>query len=469
MKKAFLILSLFVAFSCFSQNKEVLYNFTSIPQSSLVNPGADVSYKFYFGFPLLSGVSANLGSSSFSAYDLFADNGIDFNQKVRNVVNKSSRNDKVITNQQLELFSGGFRIGDKEKRTYVSFGLYQEFDFFMYVPKDLAILALDGNRDYIGKSFNLGDLSLKAEMLSVFHVGIHKKFNDKLVLGGRAKIYSSGANATSTRNSGYIYTGQSAGTPNLYNQIISSNLELRTSGIAAFTKDEYEGSEGTIAKDIVHNTFFNGSLGLGIDAGVTYYIKDNLQFTASIIDLGFIKQSKDIETLTYKGTYQYEGANPDFLGNDNPENVFDEFEAAIPRDTLYNKYTTLRPTKVYSSIQYSFGEYRPDDECSCKSQTIKRYRNAAGIQLFGMSTPREPLVALTAFYQRKIFEKLDVKATYTFDTFSNKNIGLGISGTLGKFNMYALVNNILEYKDISKANSAAFQLGINFVFQDRED
>ena len=466
MRKIYLIFCIVFQLSCFSQNKELLYNFTSIPQSSLVNPGADVSYKYYFGFPVLSGVSANVGSNSFSAYDLFADNGVDFNQKVRDVINRSSSNDKVVTNQQLEIFSGGFRVGGRESRSYVSFGLYQEFDFFMYVPKDPALLALNGNRDYIGKSFNLGDINAKAEVLSVLHIGYHKKVNDKFVFGGRAKIYSSGANATSTKNSGYIYTGQDAGTPNLYNQIISSNLELKTSGISKFTKDEYDGN---VAKDIAHNTFFNGSLGLGVDAGITYYIKDNLQLTASIIDLGFIRQSKDIETITYKGTYQYNGVNPDFLGTDNPENVFDEFEEAIPRDTLYNKYTTWRPTKFYSSIQYSFGEARPDDECNCRGQVEKYYKNAVGAQLFAMTTPREPLVALTAFYRRNIFRKLDVKATYTFDTFSNKNIGLGLAGTIGPVNIYVLVNNILEYKDLSKARSAAFQIGINFVFQDRED
>ena len=86
-----------------------------------------------------------------------------------------------------------------------------------------------------------------------------------------------------------------------------------------------------------------------------------------------------------------------------------------------------------------------------------------------MSMPVEPFVALTAFYRRSIFDKLDFKATYTFDSYSDKNIGLGLSGTLGKLNMYLLVNNVLEYKDISKANSMAFQFGFNFIFGDSED
>jgi hypothetical protein len=78
----------------------------------------------------------------------------------------------LAINEQVELFNGGFKLGDWfENKGYVSFGMYQEFDFLMYMPKDIAILALDGNNGYLGKSFNLGDLSLRAEMLSVLHVG----------------------------------------------------------------------------------------------------------------------------------------------------------------------------------------------------------------------------------------------------------------------------------------------------------
>lgn len=465
MKKTLLIVILIFQFSSFAQNKQVLYNFTSIPQSSLVNPGADVSYKFYFGIPVLSGVSGNVGSSSFSAYDLFANNGVDFNDKVRNIINKSSANDKTQVNQQLEIFSGGFRVGGQESKSYISFGAYQEFDFLMYFPKDAAILAVDGNQNYMGKSFNLADINVRAEVLSVFHVGFHKKLNKKLVLGGRAKIYSSGANATSTKNSGYIYTAQGTGT-NMYTQIIESNLELRTAGIAKFTKDEYEGS---VAKDIAHNTFFNGSLGLGFDAGLTYNIEDNLQLTASVLDVGFIRQSKDVETRTYKGSYKYDGVNPSFGTTDEPNDIIDDFEKAIPEEKLYNKYTTWRPVKFNSSIQYSFGETRSDEDCNCKGSSERKYLNAVGAQLFAMTMPKDPYAALTVFYKRSITEKLDVKATYTVDPYSCTNIGLGVSGTLGKFNMYLLVDNVFEYKDVSKANSIAFQFGFNFVFQDSKN
>src|SRR6187431_2311356 len=141
MRKTVILLCLTVSVCCFSQNKEVLYNFTPQPQSLLLNPGADVKYKWFFGVTLLSGISVNAGSTGFDDYNLFANDGVDFSTKVKNVVASTSRNDYVTANQQLEIFTAGFRVGGLESKSYVSFGMYQEFDSFFYVPKDLALLS----------------------------------------------------------------------------------------------------------------------------------------------------------------------------------------------------------------------------------------------------------------------------------------------------------------------------------------
>ena len=460
MRKIFLIFVLFLAIGSFSQNKQILYNFTSVPQSLLTNPGSDVKYNWYFGIPLLSGISANVGSSGFSAYDLFADNGVDFNVKLRNVVFSTTRKDRVALNEQIELFNGGFKIAGEQGDSYISFGMYQEFDFMSYVPKDIAILALDGNRDYLGKVFNLGDLNVKAEVLSVFHLGFHKKVNEKLILGARGKIYSSIYNVSSTKNSGYIYTIPS--TQGIYEQMIYSDLQFNTSGIAKYDDKDYDPN---VVKDITKRAFLGGNLGLGFDAGLTYYPKKNIQLTASVIDFGFIKHTKEVESLTFKGSYKYEGVIPKFSSGNSAENGYQEFKDAVPLDTLYTDYTTWRPTKFNSSIQFSFEEEVSED-CNCLNddpETI--YKSAVGAQLFVMSTPRTPLVAFTTYYRRKIFNSLQMKATYTIDSYSYKNIGLGLSSMFGPVNFYVLADNLLEYKDVTKANSMSFQLGLNVIFK----
>jgi hypothetical protein len=54
-------------------------------------------------------------------------------------------------NEQIELFSGGFKLEIGLKTKDISFGMYQEFDFMMFMPKDIAaILALEGKQGLSG-------------------------------------------------------------------------------------------------------------------------------------------------------------------------------------------------------------------------------------------------------------------------------------------------------------------------------
>jgi len=461
MRKTIILLSLFFSIYCFSQNKEILYNFTPQSQSLLINPGADVKFKWFFGVPLLSGISANAGSTGFDAFSLFAKNDVDFTTKVKNVVASTNSRDYVTANQQLEIFTAGFRVGGEESKSYVSFGMYQELDSFIYIPTDLAILSLYGNNDYLGKSFDLSDLSVKAEALSVFHVGFNKQVNEKLILGARAKIYSSIFNGTSTHNSGYFVTTR--GENMIYDQVIKSNLELNTSGVAKYLDENYDGDVASdIKDDVIKRAFLGGNLGLGLDLGLTYYPKRNIQLTASLIDIGFISHSSDVESFTLKGDYNFKGVINDFNSDGTVDDAYEDFKKAIPLDTLYHKYTTQRPLKFYSSFQYSFEEER-QTECNCATDEESWYRSALGAQLFIMSTPKEPMLALTGYYRRRILENLQMKATYTVDSYSAKNIGLGLTTKIGMFNFYALADNLLEYRDISKANALTFQIGFNII------
>ena len=462
MRKLLFFLCLFVATYLGAQNKQLLYNFTDIPQTLMTNPGADVKYKLYAGFPFLSGISMNLGSSGFSAYDLFANDGIDFNTKLRNVISKTTSKDMLSLNQQLELFSGGFRIGTEDDRSYLSFGLYQEFDFLSYVPQDIATLVINGNKDYLGRRFNLADISAKADLLSVFHIGINKKIKDNFIVGVRAKIYSSIFNASSVNNSGYIYTAPSVDA--YYEQIVYSNLQLNTSGIAQYKNTS---NIDNLGADIKKGILLGGNLGLGVDFGVTYYPQPNVQITASLLDLGFVNHLKNVESYSYNGIYNYKGLVPNFNNENAAEANYKEFKQAIDLVTLNTKYTSWRPTKLNTSVQYSLGEYREDVACNCEGgNNTVLYKSDIGTQLFIMTTPKSPLMALTAFYKRNFSKNFQMKATYTVDSFSFTNLGLGMSTKVGPINFYVLADNLLSYADISKANSLSFQLGLNVILRD---
>jgi hypothetical protein len=95
--------------------------------------------------------------------------------------------------------------------------------------------------------------------------------SDKLILGVRGKIYSSIYNVSSVNNSGYIYTVPS--TQGVYEQQIFSNLN--TSGLSKYN----ENYEPNVVKDITKRALLGGNLGLGLDAGFTYYPKKHTDYS----------------------------------------------------------------------------------------------------------------------------------------------------------------------------------------------
>ncbi len=467
------ILFLAVASCCFSfsQNKQILYGFTDIPQSLLLNPGKLIKNDWYFGIPLLSHIHAHVGITGSTVYDIFANDGIDFNTKLQNAIYGMNPNDFFSANQQLEIFSGGFSFGSSyEKNEYLSFGLYQELDFIAYFPKDLAVLALEGNQNNINRAFRLNQVSVAAEVISVLHLGYTKKINDHFTFGVRGKIYSSIANVNATKNKGRFITVP--GQNNFYNHIFNLDLEARTSGIASLTDDGSDSN--SVVKDLKKRLLFGGNLGLGFDVGFTKQLNKQWSLDGSLLDIGFIRHTKDIENYKIEGDIVFEGINPIFpdIGNgqtaeDYWSEIEEDFEDIFELDTTAAKYTTWRPIKLNTSLNYAFGK-KKYKACNCTGEEDD-YLNAAGVQLFAMSRPKRPLLALTAYYYKKLFDGLQIKGTYTIDSYSPYNLGLGMSADLGNLNFYVMADNFLEFKNIYNAQSVSLQLGFNYIFNKNED
>ena len=464
------ILQIILLFSCitYSQNKQLLYGFEEIPQSLLINPGANVNNDWYVGIPLLSHIHANFGTSSTTVYDVFADDGRDFNQKLRTAINGMKDTDYFAVNQQLEIFSGGFSFGPSfDSNEYISFGMYQETDVFIYFPKDYAILALEGNQSNINRVFDLSDLNLSGELISVLHLGYNKRVSKKLTLGARVKFYSSVLNFSSTKNRGSFVTRN--GDNNFYDHVFDLDLALRTSGFIDDNGSDAYNNSSTLAKRLL----FSGNDGLGLDVGFTYKMSDQLVFDASLQDIGFLAHTNTIKNYELNGSLIFDGINPVFPETENGqtaedywEGVADNFEDLFDVEETRTSYTTWRPIKFNSAIRYVFGK-KMEEECNCIKEE-GGYLNAIGAQLFAVNRPRQPQLALTAYYYRQLFNQFRFKATYTVDTFSFKNIGVGISANIGKMNFYAMVDNLLEFQNLADTQTVSLQLGFNLIFDKDE-
>ena len=451
----------------YSQNKETLYDFNDLPQSLMLNPGAKVGFKKHIGIPLLSQLHVNAGFRGASLFDVFGDDGRDINEKIEITLNTLTSNDYVTLTQQLEIANFGWE-SKRNEDVYFSAGIYQELDVIGFFPKDFAVLAYQGNRDFINVPFRFSTINASGELLMVYHFGYNKRVNKKFTFGARAKLYSSMIHARSARNTGTFTTVETPQGRNIYQHIVSNaDVELRTSGYASLRDIEGEtGSEQAknVVNKLIGRALLGGNLGVGVDVGFTHNINDQLSVTGSVNDLGVVFYTNDVEAYRARGNYIFEGfETPIQFSGEESQNFLDELEEAIPLDTLSNTYVNMRPMKLNGSIRYSFNQY-DDGRCYyCVEGEDPPYLDAVGFQVFTQFRPNRPQYAASLFYYKRLFHFLRTKVTYTVDDFSPYNLGFLVSTHINKFNFYLSANNVLEYTNLAKARGASVQLGFNII------
>ena len=178
---------------------------------------------------------------------------------------------------------------------------------------------------------------------------------NKLSVGIRAKLYFGKFSALSevqgelVKDDNDAFYMQTKGTVKLS---IPLNIEQNTDSIPI---------GGTLADDFTPVNFLMNSknIGTGIDLGIKYKINPLMSISVSVVDLGKINWKNNLNTLYYKGKYEFpfdytEAAGADFLTKnpnfsaDTTIHVFDLFKA----DLAEAAFSTPLPTTLYAGLQY---------------------------------------------------------------------------------------------------------------------
>ena len=453
--KIYILFFILAITSSINAQQQLLFSFGEIPQNLMLNPGAETNFKSHYGIPVFSNLSFKAGFTGFTLADLFLNDSRDFNLKFEEVLNKIDSDDYININTVVEVLSAGLRIDDK---TYVSFGFYEELDLITYFPKDITELVYYGNEPFLNRPFSISELVMKADMLGVLHAGMSRKVDEKLTIGGRLKIYSSSLNIETNNNSGTI-TATTNNTNIIRQTLDNLDAEIRTSGIIDSNGDANESFN-----DVFSNTLLGGNLGLGFDVGLTYHFSPQLEFTGSIIDVGFIKYSKNIRNYTAKGNYILDGINFEYNSDDPSdywEQLEEDFNANVPTGETENTYTSWRPMKINAALKYSFGEKRSK---FCYTKTHKQYYyNSIGFQIHTIMRPLKPQLSFTSFYEKSFSKKIHTKFTHTINDYSAAIFGVATSLRVGKLNIFGVLDNILAVTDVASANNISLNFGFNIV------
>lgn len=446
------------------QNKQLLYNFEDLPQNLMSNPGSEVNFDLHAGLPLFSQIHISAGSSGVSLYDIFKEDGNTVNQHIGDALSEMDSRDFFSVNQQLEILSLGWRGKDDK---YFSGGIYQELDAFAYFPKDLAVLAYEGNRAHISETFDFSEAAFTAELLNVFHFGMTRYYSEDFNYGFRVKLYSSVFNARSTGNRGVFRTIPSPAAPNTYRHFLSGiDILVRTSGLTSLSGSG-EAGESSGLSTLAGSAFLGGNLGLGLDLGFTWYRNDRWKFTGSIIDFGFINHKKYVENYRYHGNYQTDGIEILFPGpGEGSPDYWDEWEKNLDEhlenETLYDSYNSWRPLKFNASVDFGF--FEDTDPCNCHEPTgRRRYKHHLGLHWFAVKRPRGLVNVASLYFDKRFSNNFRARVAYTADSYSFSNIGMMFSIRFHNFNFYLAADNLLDYTNLAKAHNASLQLGVQLI------
>ena len=419
----------------------------SIPQITQVDPASFPDSKLDIGLPIISSVYGSVFNTGFSIGDIFYQNvdGI-MMPDVDNAISKMSSNNFFILNGSTDLIFVGFKTGDG--KNFFSFNVTEKLDFTFNYPKDLIVLAMEGNgNNLLGKRASLDGLGFDFTHWREYAIHWVHDVHHKFSYGARLKYLYGMENFTTDVSYMGIETDQ-----NTHALKFDMAFDFRTSGLPQVmvdgdipvigglnTNDSISMQQSGFSPGYINNYLFNrNNRGLGIDFGFNYHISDKLLLEASVLDLGFINwNSYTANSKLEAWDYEYDGiSNPISIFGDGSSVGFlkDVLEDSIEEDLKNNysysneSYSTALRTKIYASMEYTVD-----------------HNNFVSLSLYSSFVRGVWRRGLGLAYNYHLGNFLSATASYSIYNRSYSNLGFGVSVNLGPVEIYCLTDNVLAF------------------------
>lgn len=434
------------------------YFLSNLPQQFRLNPAYQPEYKVFIGLPGLSGVSVNYLNSSFTVEDLLFKRDDSVYMDVNKFYKSLHKRNYIAFNNENSILS----IGVKAKSWYGTLDITQKNDFLFRYNKDLFTFLKYGNTDH--PSMDFGKLGVNLNSYIEVALGLSKRVNSKLTVGGRLKYLAGIANAHMTDSELDVVTERD-GTMKIHsrqNIRITAPVNIRNEQ----TGLPFEPNQPIDWDDFDFNTddigvadFLNTkNPGFAIDLGGEYQFNDKIKLFASLTDLGFIHWgNKDFQYNFYQDArFTWEGAdisnsvNKDNVGYISIDSAFtkltDQLKDSLQLRSRGKAYTTMVSPKLYLGATYQ----------------LNRTFYVGG--LFRASLVDKMFIpSLTASVNGRLMRNVSASVSYSITRGSYVNLGAGLTAKLGPFQLYLETDNLLacNYTNTQSANA---RFGINLLF-----
>ena len=453
-----------------SQNSQVLY-YMNLPQNHLLNPALTPSNSFYLGVPALTGINININNNFVNFSDVImpnqkGDSLISFlhpSYNVDNFIKKLNAINFISPEINIQLLGMGFRAG---KDLFVSLDVTERILGNFALPKDLFVLALKGNNDFLGKTIDLSGLDARLQYFHEFGMGISKNIGSKLRIGVRGKLLFGVANASLNNKSLGLTVN------NDYSWDFNANMSASISGPVKVYMSKANKIDSVVfdQEKIKKPSFFanTGNMGLGLDLGAVYQLTGRINISASITDLGFINWKNDVTNLQASSTFKFNGFNITDVANGTK--TMDQLAQDMV-DSLKNSFTIKNDNqgfRTYLPMGVSVG----GSFNLTKSLTL-------GILSYSRFIGKQIREAVTLSANLNLGNALSTSLSYSMENQNYNNLGAGLALRLGIFQIYFIADKIpvMWNKIVTGSttiplpenwNTINLRLGLNLAFGNKE-
>ncbi|MEE1221051.1 MAG: DUF5723 family protein [Bacteroidales bacterium] len=371
MKKIYKIIvsGLFISLFLFSSNKsiaqkDILYFLREAPQVMQYNPAITPCSNFYLSL-MLGTTDIGVHTSGFSYHDLIHKHPVysdSLQLDLEGFRSQLSDNNFINFNYDMDLLGFGFKIG----KNYFSYDLSLTLDTRVNFSKGIFDLILEGSDANNGNIRLLDGRLLDVNSYITNAIGYTREINDRLSIGGKIKLLSGIVN---------IHTNEANLELNFKDsEKISAHgeLDILTANIIGDLSITSLFKENASADFIVPenlNTILDHAMdnvGLSFDLGASYRLLENLELSASVVDVfNFISwnthttqiiNNKPFEEIVFEGiTSGIDSIETNFETQIN--SLVDSISSALDiRTQNISSYTTHLPMKIYFGATYNFGK-----------------------------------------------------------------------------------------------------------------
>lgn len=371
MKKIYKIIvsGLFISLFLFSSNKsiaqkDILYFLREAPQVMQYNPAITPCSNFYLSL-MLGTTDIGVHTSGFSYHDLIHKHPVysdSLQLDLEGFRSQLSDNNFINFNYDMDLLGFGFKIG----KNYFSYDLSLTLDARVNFSKGIFDLILEGSNANNGNIRLLDGHLLDVNSYITNAIGYTREINDRLSIGGKIKLLSGIVN---------IHTNEANLELNFKDsEKISAHgeLDILTANIIGDLSITSLFNENASADFIVPenlNTILDHAMdnvGLSFDLGASYRLLENLELSASVVDVfNFISwnthttqiiNNKPFEEIVFEGiTSGIDSIETNFETQIN--SLVDSISSALDiRTQNISSYTTHLPMKIYFGATYNFGK-----------------------------------------------------------------------------------------------------------------